>query len=238
MRGHEAKDGIGGAFDGAWRAQALADFGQAAAKSLAGGLVLQQTKRFVSDTWRSYQRNQLDVIRANVDKSQFITTNMMGWFDGFDHYTVSQDLDLAAWDDYVKQGVLWGGTDDALSQLTRDGGGGWSNVTPHDMPAWSTISMIEPSRFDASGLRVHRSPGVRDALPIFLVVPGTPAAEAGLRESDLLLAVDGVPAERLSPGVIAERLWTCLPQALQNRVRSSPVMRSQSAGHGAGIVMM
>ena len=28
---------------------------------------------------------------------------MMGWFDGFDHYTVSQDLDLAAWDDQ------WGG---------------------------------------------------------------------------------------------------------------------------------
>ncbi len=57
--------------------------------------------RFVSDTWRSYQKNQLDVIRANADPKQFITTNMMGWFDGYDHYTVEQDLDLAAWDDYV-----------------------------------------------------------------------------------------------------------------------------------------
>lgn len=62
------------------------------------------------------------------------------------------------------------------------------------------------SRFDASGLRVHRSPAVRDGFPIFLVVPGTPAAEAGLRESDILLAVDGVPADRMSPGGAAEAL--------------------------------
>jgi beta-galactosidase len=64
------------------------------------GLLL-SWKRFVSDTWRSYQKNQLEVLRANIDPGQFITTNMMGWFDGFDHYTISQDLDLAAWDDYT-----------------------------------------------------------------------------------------------------------------------------------------
>jgi beta-galactosidase len=64
------------------------------------GLLL-SWKRFVSDTWRSYQKNQLDVIRANVDPKQFITTNMMGWFDGYDHYIVSQDLDLVSWDDYT-----------------------------------------------------------------------------------------------------------------------------------------
>ena len=69
------------------------------------GLLL-SWKRFVSDTTRSYQKNQLDVIRANSDKRQFITTNMMGLFDGYDHYTVSQDLDLASWDDYVGTGQL------------------------------------------------------------------------------------------------------------------------------------
>ena len=62
--------------------------------------------RFVSDTWRSYQKNQLEVLRANSDASKFITTNTMGWFDGYDHYTVEQDLDLAAWDDYVGEGQL------------------------------------------------------------------------------------------------------------------------------------
>jgi beta-galactosidase len=74
---------------------------------------------FVSDTWRSYQKNQLDVIRANSDPRQFITTNMMGWFDGFDHYTVAQDLDLAAWDDYVGQGHLDVVRNGATHDLTR-----------------------------------------------------------------------------------------------------------------------
>ena len=69
------------------------------------GLLL-DWKRFVSDTWRSYQRNQIDAIRAHADQRQFITTNMMGWFDGYDHYTVAQDLDLASWDDYVGTGQL------------------------------------------------------------------------------------------------------------------------------------
>jgi beta-galactosidase len=31
---------------------------------------------------------------------------MMGLFDAYDHYTVSQDLDLASWDDYVGTGQL------------------------------------------------------------------------------------------------------------------------------------
>ena len=75
--------------------------------------------RFVSDTWRSYQKNQLEVIRANADPRQFITTNMMGWFDGYDHYTVAQDLDLAAWDDYVGQGHLDPVRNGAAHDLTR-----------------------------------------------------------------------------------------------------------------------
>ena len=76
-------------------------------------------KRFVSDTWRSYQKNQLDVIRANADPKQFITTNMMGFFDGYDHYTVSQDLDLASWDDYVGTGQLNPVSNGAAHDLTR-----------------------------------------------------------------------------------------------------------------------
>ena len=76
-------------------------------------------KRFVSDTWRSYQKNQLDVIRANADPKQFITTNTMGWFDGFDHYAVAKDLDLASWDDYVGQGHLDPAKNGSAHDLTR-----------------------------------------------------------------------------------------------------------------------
>jgi beta-galactosidase len=82
------------------------------------GLLL-SWKRFVSDTWRSYQKNQLDVLRPNIDPRQFITTNMMGFFDGYDHYTVSQDLDLASWDDYVGTGQLDPVYNGAAHDLTR-----------------------------------------------------------------------------------------------------------------------
>jgi len=70
-------------------------------------------KRFVSDTWRSYSLNQIDAIRPHVDPRQFITTNTMGWFDGFDAYTVHQALDIAAWDDYVDTGEDYDWVDNA-----------------------------------------------------------------------------------------------------------------------------
>jgi len=82
------------------------------------GLLL-SWKRFVSDTWRSYQKVQLDAIKAHRDPRQFITTNMMGLFDAYDHYTVSQDLDLAAWDDYVGRGHLDPNYNGAIHDLTR-----------------------------------------------------------------------------------------------------------------------
>lgn len=49
----------------------------------------------------------------------------------------------------LEKGLLWAGTDDGLVQLTRDGGGKWSNVTPRDLPEWGTVSIIEPSPFAA-----------------------------------------------------------------------------------------
>ena len=44
---------------------------------------------------------------------------MMGWFDAYDHYTVSQDLDLASWDDYVGTGQLDPVRNGAAHDLTR-----------------------------------------------------------------------------------------------------------------------
>ena len=69
------------------------------------GLLLEH-KRFVSDTWRSFQRVQIDVIRNFADRRQFITTNIggLGWSDNWDHFEITRDLDLASWDDYVGEG--------------------------------------------------------------------------------------------------------------------------------------
>jgi photosystem II stability/assembly factor-like uncharacterized protein len=48
----------------------------------------------------------------------------------------------------LRKGDLWLGTDDGLVQMTDDDGAHWHNITPAAMPAWSTVSMTEPSHFD------------------------------------------------------------------------------------------
>jgi photosystem II stability/assembly factor-like uncharacterized protein len=49
-----------------------------------------------------------------------------------------------------QQGLLWAGTDDGLIHVTRDDGQTWADVTPKDMPAWSMVSLIDPSPHDAA----------------------------------------------------------------------------------------
>jgi beta-galactosidase len=67
------------------------------------GLML-DWKHFITYIWASYQQNQIDVIRQHSEARQFITGNFMGFFDGFDHYTITQPLTFASWDDYVGTG--------------------------------------------------------------------------------------------------------------------------------------
>jgi photosystem II stability/assembly factor-like uncharacterized protein len=47
--------------------------------------------------------------------------------------------------------VIWCGTDDGLIQLTKNGGANWVNVTPKELTAWSKVSVMEASHFDAGG---------------------------------------------------------------------------------------
>ncbi len=47
-----------------------------------------------------------------------------------------------------EQGVFWAGSDDGLIHISRDGGASWQNITPHDLPEWSLVSVIEPSPHD------------------------------------------------------------------------------------------
>ena len=51
-----------------------------------------------------------------------------------------------------EKGVIWAGTNDGQVQVTRNNGGNWTNVTANipGLPAWGTVSNIEPSRFDAA----------------------------------------------------------------------------------------
>jgi beta-galactosidase len=66
------------------------------------GLLLDY-KRFVTDEWRGFQRNQIEAVRRFADPRQFVTTNLggLGWADRFNRHALTADLDLASWDDYL-----------------------------------------------------------------------------------------------------------------------------------------
>lgn len=108
----------------AYWSQTYTDWSQIPLESTRGnpGLLLEH-KHFVTATWRSFQRNQIDVLRPLLSRSQFITTNIGGlaWSDNWDHYAITADLDLASWDDYVGQGHL----DAAKNAMLNDFVRGW-----------------------------------------------------------------------------------------------------------------
>jgi beta-galactosidase len=79
------------------------------------GLML-EWKHFVTDTWNDYQMNQISVIRKYAEPRQFITGNLMGFFDGFDHYVICAPLTFASWDDYIGSGHV----DPDYNGLTHD----------------------------------------------------------------------------------------------------------------------
>jgi beta-galactosidase len=56
-------------------------------------------RRFGSDEVVSFNREQVDILRE-ASPGRLITHNFMGFFTEFDHYKVSKDLDVAAYDSY------------------------------------------------------------------------------------------------------------------------------------------
>jgi beta-galactosidase len=67
------------------------------------GLML-EFKHFITRSYINYQRMQIDELRPHLRQGTWITHNFMNWFDGYDHYEISEDLDLASWDWYVGTG--------------------------------------------------------------------------------------------------------------------------------------
>lgn len=116
-------EALNAAWSTAYWSQAYSDWGQIPLNDRPGnpGLLLDH-RRFVTDTWRSYQKNQIDAIRPRAP-GQPITTNIggLGWSDNWDHYAVTADLDFASWDPYVGEGHLDAIRHGAMSDFAR----GW-----------------------------------------------------------------------------------------------------------------
>ena len=118
------------------------------------GLLLEH-KHFVTETWRSFQKNQIDVLRPLILPSQFITTNIGGlaWSDNWDHYAITADLDLASWDEYVGQGHLDAPKEAMLNDFVR----GWKRQN-----FW--VMETEPGSVNWAPINNTLSPGETRAL--------------------------------------------------------------------------
>jgi beta-galactosidase len=67
------------------------------------GLML-EFKHFITESYRKFQRIQADNLRPCLPEGVWVTHNFMKWFDGYDHYIMSADLDIASWSWYVGMG--------------------------------------------------------------------------------------------------------------------------------------
>jgi len=56
-------------------------------------------RRFISDSYISYQKLQIDILRR-ICPHKFITHNFMGLFNAIDYYKLAEPLDFVAWDNY------------------------------------------------------------------------------------------------------------------------------------------
>ena len=107
------------------------------------GLML-EWKRFNTHCYRQFQRLQLDVLRPHLQPGVWVTHNFMGWYDGYDHYQMAEDLDLASWDYYIGTGhhdyVRHGAIHDLTYGFKRKNF--WVMETQPGTVNWSTVNNV------------------------------------------------------------------------------------------------
>ncbi len=146
------------------------------------------------------------------------------------------DVVFAIAESPLKPGLIWAGTNDGLVQVTRDGGKSWSNVTSGipGMPAWGTVSNIEPSRYDTATAYItvdahqanNRDPFVykttdygRSWRPIVTGLPRSPTGYAHVIREDpvrrglLYLGTESALYVSFDDGESWQPLQTTLPHA-------------------------
>jgi photosystem II stability/assembly factor-like uncharacterized protein len=108
-----------------------------------GGNVLFRT----SDDGASWSVISPDLTRNDRSKEKWAGGPISGDNTGVETYCTI----FAIAESPKQKDVIWAGSDDGLVHLTLDGGKTWKNVTAAmtGLPEWGTVSLIEPSPFDA-----------------------------------------------------------------------------------------
>jgi photosystem II stability/assembly factor-like uncharacterized protein len=92
----------------------------------------------------SWEAISPDLTRNDITKQEASGGPITKDTAGADHYCTV----FAFAESRHEPGVLWAGSDDGLVHISRDGGGHWENITPPNLPEWTTIGKIEPSPHD------------------------------------------------------------------------------------------
>jgi photosystem II stability/assembly factor-like uncharacterized protein len=118
-----------------------------------------------TDEGNSWQAISPDLSRNRMDKLQKMPGGALStqWSS---LYWVCLAQALA--ESRLQKGELWVGMDDSTVQMTRDSGKTWENVSPKELPEWTTIATIEVSPHDRGTiyLAAHRYK-VSDRTPYF-----------------------------------------------------------------------
>ncbi len=126
----------------------------------AGNLVFRST-----DEGNSWEAISPDLTRNRLDKMQDPYGRPITSFtSSLYHICLAQALSESP----LEEGELWFGSDDSTVQVSRNGGETWENVSPIDLPEWTTITTIEVSPHDqgTAYLAAHRY-RVADRTPYF-----------------------------------------------------------------------
>jgi len=105
-----------------------------------------------ADGGQHWQAISPDLTRNDKAKQKWAGGPITGDNTGIETY----DTVFAIAESPKQQDLIWAGSDDGLVHVTKDGGKNWTDVTKGmpGIPEWATVSIIEPSPFDANAAYV------------------------------------------------------------------------------------
>jgi photosystem II stability/assembly factor-like uncharacterized protein len=93
-------------------------------------------------TWKVISPDLTTNTKSHQQSSGGIVSDNLMTFDGCTLFAIAESP--------IKKGMIWVGSNDGQVQLTTNDGASWTNLTANlNLPAWGTISNIDPSNFDA-----------------------------------------------------------------------------------------